>query len=145
MPKSALGTVQSYHPEVTRVVDAKKGIDIEVRKSDCKLGDDKSPASCAMARAAKRTFDGAIVSMSIAYLIKGKTAIRYLVPVRIAREIVSFDRHHDFRPGLYSLIAPYRSLKMDVMRKKRQAPPKRKLGGAGKYRRRVRTSGVRSL
>lgn len=104
--KSALSIVQKYHPEVTRVVDAKKDVSIEVTAGDCRNGKMKSASSCAMARAFEREYDGAIVSLRVAYLIKGDKAIRHLVPPSVSREIVAFDRARKFAPGEYELKAP---------------------------------------
>ncbi len=104
--KSALGIVQKYHPGVTRVVDAKRAAVIQVTKANCKSGNKKSASSCAMARAFEREHDGAIISLSCAYIVDGKKATRYKVPPAVSREIVSFDRHGDFAPGIYKLNAP---------------------------------------
>lgn len=84
--KSALGIVRKYHPNVTRVVDAKRPITIEVSKSDCRKGDAKSPSHCAMAKAFTHTHDGAIVSLSVAYIVDGDKATRYKVPVSVSRD-----------------------------------------------------------
>jgi hypothetical protein len=105
-------TAQRYHPEVTKVVDARKDVTIRVTDEDCHMSESKAPNECAMATAFKRTYDGAIIPVSSAYLIKGTTAYRYKVPVTIAREIVTFDRHHDFSPGVYHLKAPSASNKL---------------------------------
>ena len=40
--KSALGIVRRYHPEVVRVIDAKKSLTIKVTKNDCKKGNSGS-------------------------------------------------------------------------------------------------------
>jgi hypothetical protein len=110
--KSALKIVQKYHPEVRRVVDAKKNVDIEVTAQDCKGSRRMKPDACAMARAFGREYDGAIISMSTAYLVKGKTATRYKVPGAVSREIVSFDRNRNFAPGEYQLRAPSATARM---------------------------------
>lgn len=61
-----------------------------------------------MAVACKRKLklDGAIVSVSTAYLIKNGVATRYKVPPSVAREVVAFDRSAGFAPGRYALRAP---------------------------------------
>jgi hypothetical protein len=48
----------------------------------------------------------------VAWIIKGNLAVKYEVPESVAREIVSFDRHHDFRPGEYQLSAVPNSCRM---------------------------------
>jgi hypothetical protein len=141
--KSALKTIQKYHPEVTRVVDGTKPIKVSVTTKDCKNARKKSPGNCAMAKAFKREYDGAVISMSVAYLIDGKKATRYLVPQSVSREIVSFDRHHDFAPGEYSLRAVGDRSKLGV----RQYPqPKNKERNVNQVKKRGhRTAGIRSL
>lgn len=100
---SALNIVRKYHPNVTKVVDAKQKVLIKVTKHDCDSATKKAPGDCAMAKAFKREYDGAIISMARAYLVKGNVATRYQVPQAVQREIVSFDRHADFAPGEYVL------------------------------------------
>lgn len=100
---TALRYVQKYYPDVAKVVDAKRGTKITVRPKDCENGVSKAPNICAIAKAAMRQYDGAIVSLSRAYLIKGDTATRYQVPGHVTRELVVFDRSHSFQPGVYEL------------------------------------------
>lgn len=139
--KSALGIVRKYHPEVTKVIDATKSLEISVTADDCKKGRSKKAGECAMAKALMREYDGAIVSLSKAYLIKGKTAIRYNVPQSVSREIVSFDRSHKFSPGEYKLsqIPPRQRLG----KRPWVQPPDR--GGGGERKRAHHTAGIRSL
>lgn len=107
MPKSvALSYVRKFYPEVTRVLDAKRGTKVTVRPKDCENGVGKAANMCAIAKAAMRHYDGAIISLSRAYLIKGTTAIRYKVPDHVTRELVVFDRAHNFEPGVYVLERP---------------------------------------
>lgn len=104
--KSALGIVRKYYPEVNKIVEAKKPIKIEVTAEDCRAGRRKGASSCAMAKAFQREYDGAIISLSTAYLIKGDKATRYKVPNAVTREIISFDRAKKFEPGQYRLAVP---------------------------------------
>ena len=70
--------------------------------------------------------------------------IRYEVPIRVARELVSFDRNHNFAEGEYKLNVPCPSLRLGADKRKRnrkKEPNTRKLGS---YTHR-RTAGVRSL
>jgi hypothetical protein len=140
--KSALGIVQKYFPNVTKVVDAKRARIISVTPQDCKDAKRKAPDACALATACEREYDGAIISLSTAYLVKGDKAERYKVPNAIAREIVSFDRHHDFAPGDYYLNAPTehlgpRSRPQPVKNRKPDTPRVK-----GRYH---HTAGIRSL
>lgn len=102
---SSLMLVQKHFPQVERVVDADEGVAITVTKRDCFNGKRKKPEGCALAKACVRELeaDGAIINISYSYLIVGKVATRYQTSVSVAREIVSFDRHHEFEPGKYLL------------------------------------------
>jgi hypothetical protein len=105
----ALTLVKLYHPNVTAVEDAKKNLSITVIAADCKSNGRKSPSACAMAKACTRQFDGAIISIATAYIIKGNKAIRYKVPNTVSREILAFDRNTNFEPGVYHLASPPKS------------------------------------
>jgi len=97
--------LRRHFPAVEEVVDAKRPVKVIVKAIDSAAGKRKRPTECAMARAMKREFDadGVIIGLSRSYIIKGKKATRYQTPHTVARELVSFDRHHDFAPGIYSL------------------------------------------
>jgi hypothetical protein len=98
--------IQRFCPEVNRVADATKPITITVTKRDVQKSSKKNPENCAMACSFKRRgWDSAIIHRSTAYLVRGDLAVRYFVPQSVVREIVSFDRHGDFRPGDYHLSA----------------------------------------
>jgi hypothetical protein len=140
--KSALAIVRKYHPNVTHVIDAEGDLEINVTSEDCKNAKKKSASGCAMARACARTFDGAIISLSTAYVVKGRKALRYKVPTRIAREIVSFDRHHDFSPGDYTLKAPCATNRLGA--NKAPGSGGKRSGKEIKQRRHL-TSGIREL
>ena len=116
MSKTAISIVQKYYPEVTKIVDAAQNIEVKVLP--CKAGSRGTPDDCAMAKACKRQFHGAIISKAIAYLVNGDTAYRYRVPSSVRTEIVSFDRDHDFRPGEYWLKAPLTTEKIGAVRKR---------------------------
>jgi hypothetical protein len=104
----ALTNVQKFFPKVTRVTDATKPLEIVVTAQDDKVSRKLDHAGCAMAVACKREFklDGAIVSRCVAYLVKGDEAVRYDVPERATREVISFDRGGGFNPGEYTLQKP---------------------------------------
>jgi hypothetical protein len=141
--KSALAIVKKYHPNVTHVEDADEDLEISVTAQDCKNARSKSASGCAMARACARTFDGAIISLSTAYVIKGKKAMRFKVPARIAREIVSFDRSHRFQPGDYKLNAPRGSTRLGSH--KPTGPHVGTKNGKETKQRRHFTQGIREL
>jgi hypothetical protein len=146
--KSALNIVRKYHPNVTSVVDAKKTISVAVTARDCKGGNQKKPNSCAMARAFEREYDGAVVSLAVAYLVNGNQATRYRVPSSVARELVSFDRSKVFAPGKYSLCAPSSTEKLAAVRQRsRISNAKRAKNGANATtaRHTHKTAGIRAL
>lgn len=140
--RTALMLVNKYHPEVTHVKDARRGIDIEVTKADRKAGRSKNPNACALANACKRSFDGAIIAMKVVYLIKGKKATRYATPERVSREIVSFDRGHDFAPGVYYLRPPAPTQLLGHRHHGETGPHNTKLGPPRHIH---KTTGVRAL
>jgi hypothetical protein len=140
--RAALRVVQKYHPNVTRVVDANRSATIEVTRRDCKVGKSKAPDSCALANAFCRKHDGAIISLRVAYLVDGNKAVRYMVPSRISREIVSFDRGQYFAPGDYRLDRPASTERLGVRRNKKSVYRK----PSGKSVNRIhKTAGIRSL
>lgn len=97
--------VRRYFPNVDRVVDATKPLDVEVVQKDVSKARRLEYDCCAMAKACERMdgIDGAIIRTTCAFIIKGNTAIKYHVPSCVKQEIISFDRHGDFRPGKYYL------------------------------------------
>ena len=143
--KSALSIVQKYHPQVKKVVDAKHNVEINVTQHDCRGGDPHAPDTCAMARAFKREYDGAVISMSVAYLIEGDQAIRFTVPPSVAREIVSFDRNHNFSPGEYYLKAPNKSEKLSPRKYALRKERHEKQYARQSKRRHHKTAGIRKL
>lgn len=105
---TSLNLVQKFFPNVQKVKDATRSIKIEVTRADARSRHIKGHKACAMAQACKRAFrlDGAVVSRTIAYLIKNRVATRYDVPDTVAREVVAFDRGATFAPGQYQLSRP---------------------------------------
>lgn len=144
MSKSALGIIQKYHPNVKSVVDATEPLYIEVTKKDCKNGSSKEPGDCVIARACRREYEGAVISMSVAYIVDGETAYRYMVPQSIAREVVSFDRAGMFQPGLYSLNAPVACQRLGAHLASRPRSGKKKTVHSRKKRNHA-TAGIRRL
>jgi hypothetical protein len=97
-----------------------------------------------MAKACKRKkYDGAIISISTAYVIQGDTATRYKVPPNVAREIVAFDRHSEFAPGEYDLRAPSPRERLGQQMKTSRCPGKK--NGTERSKRKHMTQGIRAL
>lgn len=138
---TALGIVKRYFPNVTKVIDATESLDISVSKRDCDSASSKMPDECAVAKAVQRHHTGAIISSATSYVIDGHTATRFKTPIAITKELVSFDRNHEFHPGEYSLRAPAQSERLGP--RNRPQPVKNR----GHKRRRVHhmTGGIRSL
>ena len=101
----ALNVVQKFFPQVTKVIDSTSNAAIEVTEKDATSSKRSKHSECAMAVACKRKFklDGVIISRSVAYLIKGKQARRFMLPPSVEREVTSFDRGGGFAPGKYEL------------------------------------------
>jgi hypothetical protein len=161
MPR-VLEIIHKYHPEVKTVVDAKRAVRVDVTSEDCAKGNKKAPNLCAMARAFERekNYDGAIISTTVSYLIRGDKATRFMTPESVAREIISFDRHADFTPGRYTLKPPgetstmegkrrYNKARLTARNKKRSREKERELRqeepGRDTGYKHHKTAGVRSL
>ncbi len=126
---SSLHTIQKLFPQVEEVVDSRKTITISVTAADGHRAKKKDPYACALAKACTRQgiAEGAIIGVGYSYLIKGRKATRFKTSVPVAREITSFDRHHDFQPGenyLLSKISP--TNRLDRIRKPRKSGPHHK-------------------
>jgi hypothetical protein len=97
--------IRRYFPNVDRIADSTKPLEVEVTQRDVKKAKQLKEDCCAMAKACERKdgIDGAIIKTTCAFIIRGNMAIKYHVPACVTREIISFDRHGDFRPGKYYL------------------------------------------
>lgn len=106
--RRALQIVRKFAPGVTKVVDAAANTTIEVTKANTESKAVKNHQECALAVACKQKMklDDVIISRSMAYLIRGKTAVRYKLPENVSREIVAFDRGGKFAAGEYDLKKP---------------------------------------
>lgn len=105
---NALRIVQQFYPNVTKVVDAPKKLNVTLTKRDVENAKRKDHTGCAVAEACHRELGvGAIVSTRTAYLVRGDTAVRYAVPQRMFREITSFDRGAGMELGEYDLNQPF--------------------------------------
>lgn len=104
----ALRMIQAIFPQVKEVRDATKAVLITVTDEDADGAKPKDPRQCALARACNRDglADGALIGLGISWLIKGTIATRYKTSGGVGREIVSFDRHHDFAAGKDYRLSP---------------------------------------
>lgn len=144
---SSLTIVRKYHPEVEVVEDATESVQIEVLPEDCRKGRRMMPAACVMAKAAAREggYDGVIVSATRAYLVKGKIATRYDLPMSVQKEIVSYDRSERFEPGSYQLSRIAQSDRFESQRERSAANRiARKKNGKNKGNQH-HTTGIRSV
>jgi len=109
-------SVKRLFPQVETVVDAELPVEIDVTAADCETSQRLNPAECAMAQAGRRELhaDGVIIGISSSYVIKNKQALRFATPESVRREIVSFDRHKDFAPGMYNLVPKSPSTKLGM-------------------------------
>jgi hypothetical protein len=121
-------SLKKLFPQVETSVDADYPIEVLVNQDDCDGATQLDPTNCALARAAKRDLkaDAVIIGLNTSYIIRGKNAVRFATPERVQREIVSFDRNHDFEPGNYKLVpkAPTSRLGQSIQKKSK--------GGANK-------------
>jgi len=138
----ALSVVKKYFPEVNKVVDATANMNVEVTAADDRIATKKAHKGCAMAVACKRelNLDGVIISVKTAYMIKGKKAIRFSVPERTSREVISFDRGGHFESGEYKLTKPTRKLGEGLRHGDHSGP-----GGHTKSKDHVLTKNIRTV
>jgi hypothetical protein len=95
--------------------DATRPIKIEVFPRDVKNAVIKDNSACVLSCAARRALDikGAIFFRSTAWLLlPGGILQRYLIEPKAQEQIKLFDRKKGFEPGIYNLLAPYKSQTM---------------------------------
>jgi hypothetical protein len=133
-------SIKQMYPNVEFAYDASEPMEVTVNAKDCKEAQSMNPTDCALARAAKREMkaDGVIIGMASSYVIHGNKAIRFATPVSVQREIVSFDRSHDFATGSYTLPPKPPTARFGESHDKRD-----KTGGKNKSARRVRHGSAR--
>ena len=139
----SLIVVHRFFPKVKTVKDATSSILVEVTKRDQTVSKRSRHNECAMAVACRRATkaDGIIISRSTAYVVKRNTATRYLVPERVSREIVSFDRGADFAAGTYTLSKPDPSCLIGMVKR---SPDDRHTGSGAKHVSHHATTGIRT-
>lgn len=127
MSRTALALVRKFYPKVNLVVDATEPVKVEVDLMDT-TAKRKDHTACALAEACKRKLriTGAIISPSRAYLVHGKTAIRYALESRASREIVIHDRGGNFAPGDYLLSVPSQATRLGAPHKRASGPGEKK-------------------
>ena len=124
----ALRLVHKFFPQVTRVTDASRVLYLEVLPQDSVPEGRKAHAECAFAQACRRQFrvDGAIISISRAYLIRKEHAVRYDLPAAIGREITAFDRGAAPAQGVYRLLPPVKGHQLGRAKSKKFGPKLKK-------------------
>src|SRR5438093_561550 len=90
-------------PLVRTISDADRSINVRVESDDSKTAQPKVSEDCALSHACKRQLkaDGAVITFSYSYVVRGTHATRYATTEAVKREITSYERHGDFQPGLY--------------------------------------------
>lgn len=109
------------------VYDAKEPLVFTVTQRDVDRGGVQAPDSCAMALACKREHHYKDVRIYIAYsyVLEKDHWVRYRTPSCVGREIIAFDRGGTFDPGEYMLLAPAKSDRLGLMKRKRKSSGKR--------------------
>lgn len=132
-----------------RIVDSRKPLIVDLRKSDITEATQKNSKDCAFARACKKQkgVRAAYFFRSTAYLEFDDRLVRYLLPTSVQKEIVSFDRSKVMAPGTYQLTPPAKSTRMGAIRKRATKRPGRHQPAHSDIKRKVvhRTDLVRTL
>jgi len=141
-----LRNVRKFFPSVDKVTDADANAIIDVTPDDSKKASKKDHNDCAMAVAAKREFHatGVVMAPSVAYVVKGKEAIRFTLPTSVQKEIVSFDRGSGFAEGTYALCKPPKSARIGA-RQERALSPSHNHESRGIRRFAHATTGIRAV
>jgi hypothetical protein len=108
------------------VVDADEDMTLTVTPSDVAGSKKADPADCAAARSLKRTLHAeARVYLTRTYIKTedGKAWVRFLTPMSVGREIVSFDRGSQFECGTYVVKAPVSTQRLGAWRGKKNTRP----------------------
>ncbi len=89
--------------------DARSNLVLEVLPDDVKRAKVKNAKCCAFARACKRQMPkvkAAYFFRSTAWLEYEDKMVRYMLPLAVQKEIVSFDRSQKMEPGTYAISKP---------------------------------------
>ena len=119
------------------VKDADKPLVLKIAKADVHDSTPGDPANCAVAVACKRLIgaDEVLVYKTRAYVRKGNTWTRYMVPKSIQGEIRAFDRGAEFVPADYTLTPPTQGERLGRIRAEK--------GGTIKTNRDIRRKPIR--
>lgn len=142
----AFVNVHDKWPDVTSVKDAKNHLRLEIGQCDIDKGERSNGERCAVAQNVKRTqrCDGVMVARSVCYIKRGTTAIRYIVPLHIQKELIAFDRGGAFMPGIYELKKPWANNTLKSKAWRKPHPTKNKGVGPKKTKFSHRTDGIRA-
>jgi hypothetical protein len=90
------------------VVDGRDRVQVVVTEHDVINAKKANSKHCALARAALRVpgVDAAYFFRSTAFLEYADKIVRFLLPVSVQKEIVSFDRARMFASGVYQMTPP---------------------------------------
>jgi hypothetical protein len=109
------------------VRDATEPLEFTVTKRDVAKGGVQAPDSCAMALACKREHHAREVRIHLnySYVLEKDHWVRYRTPSCVTREIIAFDRGGTFDPGEYMLLVPFKSVRLNTPRVRRDRYNKR--------------------
>ena len=98
-------SIRRKFPKAKHLYEMTKAVKVIVNEKDCQTGKAMDPSECALAKATCRHYhaDGAVIGLTFSYVIRGEKVYKFKTSTSVQREIVSFDRHHDFAPGDYLL------------------------------------------
>lgn len=113
------------------IVDSRERLLVTVTSNDVVNAKKANSKNCALARASLRLPDvcAAYFFRTAAYLEYLDRMVRYVLPVSVQKEIVSFDRARIFASGVYQL-SPPPPTSARGKRSKRRLPPKPARGAA---------------
>jgi hypothetical protein len=136
--------------EGLEIVDAKTSRAIEIVQKDIDQGRRQDPEHCVFANACRRKgIKEAYFFRDRAYLREGKKLVKYIIPMRIQKEIVAFDRGGTVIPNSFHLAAPSPSQRRGSVKKyNKKYSGKKKTKGKRKYsnpKRAHRTQAIRIM
>lgn len=126
MPTKKKKTARIRQVGGRHIHDATKPLVLKITKADVHNANPGDPANCAVALACRNLSgaDEVLVFKTRAYVRKGNTWTRYIVPNSIQGEIRAFDRGAEFVPSDYTLVAPTKSEKLGRVRAEKGGPIK---------------------
>lgn len=109
------------------LVDAAEDVSIVINKRDVSESKKKDPGNCAAALAGRRELNTDVRVYMTRVYVKDKAKkqwVRFITPMSIQKEIVSFDRGSNFEPGEYQFKAPSPSASLGYVYKGTGSGPK---------------------